>query len=147
MVEIVLKREPDKADIDVVLNGIIGYNHTSFAGPDGFQQVALLVSDPETGAPVGGLTGWALYDWFFVQLLHLPQTLRGQGIGTELMQRAEAFARETGLVGMWLDTFEFQARGFYEKLGFRVFGTIEDHPLGSRRYFMNKRFESEAPTA
>jgi GNAT superfamily N-acetyltransferase len=61
------------------------------------------------------------------------------------MNRAEIFARERGCIGMWLDTFEFQARGFYEKLGFEVFGTIEDHPVGMNRYFMKKRFE--APTA
>ena len=91
-------------------------------------------------AKVGGLAGWTTYDWFFVVGLVVPQALRGQGLGRELMQRAEAFAREQGMIGLWLDTFDFQARGFYEKLGFTVFGTIEDHPVGGRRYFLNKRF-------
>ena len=72
-------------------------------------------------------------------MLHVPEALRGQGIGSELMRRAESFCREQGLAGIWLDTFHFQARPFYEKLGFTVFGTIEDHPAGSRRYFLSKR--------
>ena len=145
MAELVLRLEPTKDEIDVVLNGIIGFNRSTHKADDGYKPIAILLNDPDTGQPVGGLTGWALYDWFFVQLLHLPQAFRGQGIGTELMNRAEAFARERGLVGIWLDTFEFQARGFYEKLGFEVFGTLEDHPVGQARYFMRKRFI--APTA
>ena len=75
----------------------------------------------------------------FIQYLFVPEDLRGQGVGTELMQRAEDWGRSQGLTGIWIDTFEFQARGFYEKLGFTVFGTLEDHPVGSRRYFLQKR--------
>jgi GNAT superfamily N-acetyltransferase len=56
------------------------------------------------------------------------------------MARAETWSRERGLAGMWLDTFAFQARPFYEKLGFSVFGEIENHPRGSSRFFLQKRF-------
>ena len=38
----------------------------------------------------------------------------------------------------WLDTFEFQARGFYERLGYTCFGRLEDYPPGFARYFMKK---------
>ncbi|MDB5536981.1 MAG: Acetyltransferase family protein, partial [Devosia sp.] len=41
-------------------------------------------------------------------------------------------------VGIWLDTFSFQARPFYEKLGYSVFGTIPDYPPGGARYFLSK---------
>ncbi|MDB5698088.1 MAG: family acetyltransferase, partial [Alphaproteobacteria bacterium] len=46
---------------------------------------------------------------------------------------------DRGCVGVWLDTFSFQSRGFYEKLGYAVVGMIQDHPLGGARYFMQKR--------
>ena len=66
----------------------------------------------------------------------MPEDLRGQGVGTRAHAARRGLGRATqGLIGIWLDTFEFQARGFYEKLGFTVFGTLEDHPVGSRRYF------------
>jgi hypothetical protein len=58
------------------------------------------------------------------------------------MAEAEVFARQRGLLGVWLDTFSFQARPFYEKLGFSVFGTLHDHPAGGARYFMQKRFDA-----
>jgi hypothetical protein len=43
-----------------------------------------------------------------------------------------------GCVGVWLDTFSFQARGFYEKLGYRVFGEVADYPPGHTRHFLKK---------
>lgn len=39
---------------------------------------------------------------------------------------------------MWLDTYAFQARAFYERLGFAVFGQIEGPPPMFPRYFMQK---------
>jgi GNAT superfamily N-acetyltransferase len=92
------------------------------------------------GHTIGGLWGETALDWLHIDLLAVPESLRGQDVGTALMQRAEAIARERGCVGAWLDTFAFQARGFYEKLGYSVFGEIPDHPVGSARYFLRKRF-------
>ena len=96
------------------------------------------------GGIVGGLTGYVLYDWMFVQFISVAEDLRGQGLGAALMTQAEAWAREQGLGGMWLDTFAFQSPDFYRKLGFTEFGTIEDHPAGSRRIFFQKRFSPSA---
>ncbi len=144
MVDIALKLNPDQAEVDAVVNGLIAYNRAAYEGPSGWQPVAFFLRG-EAGEVTGGLSGYALFDWLFVQFLHVPEVLRGRGVGTELMNQAEAWSRERGLIGMWLDTFDFQARPFYEKLGFETFGTLDDHPIGGHRYFMSKRFI--APTA
>jgi GNAT superfamily N-acetyltransferase len=136
-VEIRLKLDPDAADESAVRDGLRQYN-IARAGPTGYQPIAVLLHD-ETGKAVGGLTGVALYNWLFIELLHVPESLRGQGLGSALLKKAEDFARERGLVGIWLDTFSFQARPFYEKLGYTVFGTLPDHPVGGARYFLSKR--------
>jgi hypothetical protein len=60
------------------------------------------------------------------------------------MSRAESEAVARGCHGAWLDTFEFQARPFYERLGYVCFGELEDYPVGSARYFMRKLLSSEA---
>ncbi len=73
-----------------------------------------LVNDDD-GKAVGGLYGRTLYDWMFVEFLAIPKEMRGQDIGTALMNQAEDLARAHGCIGIWLDTFTFQARGFYEK--------------------------------
>ena len=62
---------------------------------------------------------------------------RGQGVGRALMGHAEAHARERECHSAWLDTF--QARGFYEALGYVPFGELEDYPPGQSRYFLRKR--------
>ena len=145
MVHIVTKLNPDKSETDAVLAGIIKASREAMPQGDGMQPVGFFVDDPKNGESAGGLTGYALFDWLYVEFLHVAPSLRGAGVGRELMQAAETWARERRLVGIWLQTLEFQARPFYEKLGFSVFGTIDDSPVGSRRFFLLKRFDAAAP--
>jgi len=64
--------------------------------------------------------------------------MRGAGLGRRLIKQAEEEAVRRGCRGVWLDTFSWQARGFYEKLGYSVFGTIDDYPPGHQRFFLKK---------
>ena len=74
----------------------------------------------------------------FVELLFVPETLRGQGFGEKLMRQAEDLAREAGCTGIWLDTFSFQAPDFYKRLGYTEFGTLADYPPGFTRHYLHK---------
>jgi GNAT superfamily N-acetyltransferase len=145
LMDITLTLEPQQADIDVLVELITAANEANDSGPAGYQPVGMFIRDSATDAVIGGLSGYTLFDWLFVQFLAVPPEMRGKGAGTELLNRAEAWSRERGLVGIWLDTFAFGAPKFYEARGFTVFGTIEDHPVGSRRFFYAKRLEG--PTA
>jgi GNAT superfamily N-acetyltransferase len=129
---------PSEADREAILAPLRAYN-IRHAGDPRIKPVALVLTD-DAGRKVGGLWGRCSYDWLFVELLSVPEGQRGGNYGSALMAQAEGIARDHGCVGMWLDTFEFQARGFYEKLGFEVFGTMEDYPVGGRRLFLRKRF-------
>ena len=135
---IVTPENPSEADREAVLQPLRAYN-TERAGDPRIRPVTLLLAD-EAGNHVGGLWGKCAYDWLFVDLLAVPEEYRGGNYGNTLMERAEEIARANDCVGMWLDTFEFQARGFYEKLGFEVFGTLDDHPVGHKKFFLRKRF-------
>ena len=72
------------------------------------------------------------------RLLWLPPALRGQGLGHKLLTLAEAEARRRGCTRAQLRTFDFQARGFYEKVGYRVVGVLEDYPPDGAMYWMRK---------
>jgi len=122
---------------EAVLAPLRAYN-VAQAGDPRIRPVAILI-EGDQGETAGGLWGRISYDWLFVELLAVPDAARGQGLGRHVMEQAEAIAREAGCAGIWLDTYEFQARGFYEKLGYTLFGTLEDHPVGQRRFFMMKR--------
>lgn len=101
---------------------------------------AVFLRDPDTREVVGGLYGMDGYGWAFVKYLGIPDQYRGQGLGSRLIHEAETIARARGYIGVWLDTFEFQARPFYEKLGYEVFGALEGGPNAIPRYFLKKRF-------
>jgi GNAT superfamily N-acetyltransferase len=135
-----LVEAPTLDDRQIILDRLGAFNrHT--AGPTGFGPVCIGIYDGE-GALQGGLWGATLFAWLTIDLLFVPEELRGRGAGAELIARAEAEARGRGCIGAWLNTFSFQARGFYEKQGYRVFGEIADHPPGGARYFLQKRWDA-----
>lgn len=98
----------------------------------------------DAGAIAGGLWGYTLFEWLHVQMLFVPLPLRGLGVGTALMTAAETEARARGCRGVHLDAFSFQAAPFYQKLGFTLFGKLEDCPPGHDRLFFRKRFPTQA---
>ena len=139
MVEIVYEAERTPEGRAAVVDGLVAFNRAQnpdFTGP--FGTIGLLLKHPETGASDGGLTARIGFGWMFVELLFVPERLRGQGVGRQLMEQAEVVARDKGCVGIWLDTFSFQAPGFYQKLGYAVFGEIANYPAGSSRFFLHK---------
>jgi GNAT superfamily N-acetyltransferase len=123
-----------------VVDGLVAFNRSKtpdFTGE--FASIGLLLKHPETGHVEGGLTARIGFGWMFVELLFVPERLRRQGTGRALMEQAEAVAREKGCIGIYLDTFSFQAPGFYQRLGYAVFGEITDYPPGQCRFFLSKR--------
>ncbi|CAN5409642.1 GNAT family N-acetyltransferase [soil metagenome] len=127
---------PDDQARAAIIKGLLAYNRAQTGISDN-RPLAVLVHDAE-GQVIGGLWGRTAYGWLFTELLFVPKSLRGKGVGKSLLLQAEAQARERGCHGAWLDTFAFQARPFYEGLGYACFGEIEDYPRGSSRFFMKK---------
>jgi GNAT superfamily N-acetyltransferase len=136
---ITLSDKPDPAVAKALHAPLLAFNNAESHHPYDARSLVLAVMDPETNAVLGGLWGSTSYGWLHVDMLILPESFRHQGIGTELMRQAEAEAIARGCRGAYLDTFSFQARGFYERLGYTVFGTLPDHPPGHSRYFLAKR--------
>jgi len=130
--------EPTDADREAVLAPLRAFNQAQ-AGEMAYRDIAFLLKDA-AGATIGGLSGKIYFNWLFVELLFVPAELRGHDVGSTLLAQAEAIAREAGCVGVWLDTFSFQAPGFYRKLGYEEFGELPDYPRGHRRYFVRKIF-------
>jgi GNAT superfamily N-acetyltransferase len=87
---------------------------------------------------IGGLWGRTLWGTLCIDIVFVPVQLRLSGIGTELVLRAEAEAARRSCHCSLLDTYEFQVRPFYEKLGYSVFGTLEGPGPIYPRYFMQK---------
>ena len=129
--------QPAEADRQAIVAALVAYNDRA-GGPSHYQPMAILIQD-ESGATVGGLWGKTVYDWLFVELFVVPESFRRQKLGSRILAQAEDLARQRGCIGVWLDTYDFQARGFYERCGYDVFGTIDDHPRNGCRFFLRKR--------
>jgi GNAT superfamily N-acetyltransferase len=119
--------------------GLTAYN-APFVGPHGYFPINVLVTRDGEDEPCGGMRGECYGGWLFIRYLFLPEDLRRQGLGAAVLARAEESARRRGCLGAWVDTFAFQARPFYEKQGYALFGTIEGLPPGHARHFLMKRF-------
>ncbi|WP_373187154.1 GNAT family N-acetyltransferase [Halopseudomonas sp.] len=135
--------EPGEAERSAILRPLNAYN-VAQAGDPKPEAVALLVRDENSGEVIGGLYGNIFYRWLFIELLAVPEQTRGQGTGSKLLEMAEELAREKGCVGIWLDTFDFQAPAFYPKHGFTRFGQLDDFPPGHQRYFFQKSLGRQA---
>jgi len=117
------------------MSGILAFN-ASVVGKDPGKSLAVALWRGKT--IVGGLTGWTWMGWCYVELLWIEERYRGKGYGAQLMRKAEAEVRKRGVRNMFLDTYSFQAPGFYKKLGFRQYGKLRDFPKGHNRYLLKK---------
>jgi GNAT superfamily N-acetyltransferase len=134
-VDVSVTGEPDPADVDVIKAGLVAFN-TSVAGVDKASPLAVLAR--RGGALIGGAVGFTHWEWLFIHYLWVSDDLRGERLGAHLLRRAEAAARERGCGAVWLDTFSFQAPGFYQRLGYRQFGQLNEFPPGHARHFLWK---------
>ena len=128
---------PTPSDLAVVSDSLDEFN-VQQTGTRDQRPLAVLVRDPDTRRVVGGLTGRTSLGLLFVDLLYLPPRLRGGGLGRDVLRHAEAEARDRGCRTGVLYTISFQAPGFYERQGWRVFGEIPCDPPGTSRIFMTK---------
>ena len=129
--------QPRDTDVDALAAGLSGHALPHTGGAAGFRPLGVFLRD-EAGTLVGGASGYVNWNWLFINLVWLDESLRGGGHGRRMILALEQAARERGCTHAHLDTFSFQARPFYEKLGYEVFSTLDDYPPGHRRFFMKK---------
>jgi GNAT superfamily N-acetyltransferase len=136
--QITLTDSPDSAVEEAIRTPLIAFNEKAARPRTNYRPLAIVISAPTTGEVVGGLWGSTYYSFLYVDLLFIPESLRDSGLGKHILNQAEHEATQRGCHGVWLDTFDWQARGFYEKCGYAVFGKISDYPPGHTRFFLTK---------
>jgi GNAT superfamily N-acetyltransferase len=134
--DIALEIAPADSVRDAIVGLVVEYNNSK-AGPSNGQTLFVVLRDQE-GQVRGGLSGSTSRGWLFIDHLVVPEASRGQGLGRTVVALAEREAISRGCSNAWLNTFEFQARGFYERLGYKCFGSLANYPVGFARFFMQK---------
>ena len=105
--------------------------------PRQFAPLILVLRDDQQ-TMIGALTGATLWHWLSIDVLWIAVSHRGRGHGAALVRRAESLATERGCRHARLDTFDFQARAFYERQGYAVYGALENFPLGHTQFHLVK---------
>jgi len=129
---------PRPEDVATLARGLTEHALPTTKVP-GFQELAVFARDAGSRI-VGGVFGTVNWNWLQVSLMWIDPGLRGQGLGSRLLRALEEEARQRGARNVHVDTFSFQARGFYERHGYTVFATLDGYPPGHQRHYLKKSF-------
>lgn len=105
--------------------------------PESEDKVFMINARSESGELQGGILANCYWNGLEIDTLWVSGEQRGKGLGSELLAKAEKFGVENGAVVSYLKTME--AKVFYEKAGYEVYGVLEDRPIGTLLYHMKKR--------
>lgn len=137
-----LTDESSEAAEKVISDGLDRFNQRRTGIPHS-HSLAVLVTAPDSGAVIGGLIGRTSLRLLFVDLLFVPDELRGQGVGARLMRLAEDEAIRRGCSQAVLFTIVFQAPDFYRRLGYEEFGRTDSENPEHARVFMKKDLQAK----
>ncbi|WP_404450975.1 GNAT family N-acetyltransferase [Virgibacillus necropolis] len=136
--EITDQFNPD--DVNYIKRKVIEYNMEEL--PDHIktsdEDISFILRD-DFGDIVGGITANMFWHHIHIDFLWVDKRFRKEGYGSLLLKKLEDFAKENACRLIYLDSFSFQAPGFYQKNGYKIFGKIDDHPKGYDLYFLQKR--------
>tara|TARA_R110000744_G_scaffold22591_3_gene57716 strand:+ start:906 stop:1343 length:438 start_codon:yes stop_codon:yes gene_type:complete len=137
---LVVTTSPTEDDLKALSVGIGSYNKDYLPDEVGFEKdtnFAVIAKD-DNGIVLGGIRAKAFWNYCTIELLWLLKETRGLGLGSNLMAAAEKFAKDKGFGYMRTETLSFQAKPFYEKLGYKVFGELPNYPKGHTTYCLVK---------
>jgi ribosomal protein S18 acetylase RimI-like enzyme len=133
---IVFEEDPSRTDLDALKNAIDAFNYDATGFRDG-RYLTAFVRDA-SGAMIAGLSGFTWGGYAKVEYLWVAEPYRRAGLGRRLLTAGEDEARARGCDLIVLDTHDFQAPGFYAKLGYVVSGRVEGTPRGNAQTWFRK---------
>ncbi len=128
--------EPSNDDKATVLAGLVSFGD-KVCSPRSREEFCIVLRNEEGGV-VGGVIGAKTWNWLHINALWISDEYRGMTYGTRLLTRAEETARTMGCNRARLDTFDFEAKDFYLKQGYRVYAQLDNFPEGHTQYHMTK---------
>ena len=97
-----------------------------------------LYVEDEHGQLMAGLVAETFGNWLEIEYLFVKEELRGQGIGSQLLQQAESEAKKRNCRYVFVNTYQFQAPAFYQKHGYQEVFTLKDYPCTGQRHYYQK---------
>lgn len=129
--------EPNAEDFAALAKGMLEY-HAAKGHPRKSEKYSIFMKD-ENGKVFGGVIVTFLWNGMEIDSLWVDESLRGKGWGRKLMEEVEKEGIKRGCTISYTNTFPWQAPGFYEKLGYKLYGKLEDFPKGSHLNYYCKK--------
>ena len=139
--KVILDKNPTEADKAFLLNSL-NQHDSALVGPANTRVFAAYVRD-EGQNIVGGGLGTIIWNWVYISHVWIAEEHRGKGYGKQIISMIEEESGKLNCKFSYLATFDFQAVVFYEKLGYQIFGKLDDFPEGHQIIFMKKNFEGK----
>lgn len=136
MMKVALEADEKDEVLQVLMAGMKAFNGAAVPGLQSHKIVAAIRDD--NGKVRGGVIGRLAEDSVYVEIVYTDDGVRGTGFGNKAMLMVEAEAKRLGAREAWLYTMSFQAKPFYEKLGYHQFAELEWKNGEHRRHFMRK---------
>jgi GNAT superfamily N-acetyltransferase len=132
-----VETDPRPEDLRFLEDGLNAFNVEATGVTDG--NFLALFARAGDGTPMGGAFGWTWGETCYLRYVFIASERRRQGLGTRIMAAVEKEARSRKCRQIMLETHDFQAPGFYRKLGFEAVGQVADYPRGYRYMTLVKR--------
>ena len=128
-------------DADYICDRLVEFNLSQVPAEQGvlFDTLDKKITDDNGNIIAGCVAKMYCWNVLYIDILWVDEHYRKQGLGSVLLKAVEQTAEEKGCYLVHLDTFDFQAKEFYEKYGYTLFGTLEDCPEGHCRYYLKKQ--------
>lgn len=127
-------------DADYIIDRLVEYNLSKVPAEQDvlFDILDKKITDDNGNIIAGCVARMYCWNVTYVDTLWVDETYRGKGLGAKLLEEVEKTAKEKGCYLIHLDTFDFQAKEFYEKQGYEVFGVLDNCPTEHCRYYLKK---------
>ncbi|MUZ74325.1 GNAT family N-acetyltransferase [Agrobacterium vitis] len=103
---------------------LTAHNDMIFGRTGGHKSLFIPIQSQE-GQIEGGLIGSSVRGWLDIDILFIPEPLRGMGLAGKLLALAEDEAKKRGCKGAHIQTANPIATKTYQKYGYEIFGTID----------------------
>lgn len=137
----IIIEECSAEDRKIVLDGLYNFNmkQVPATNPENWIPYEYIVRNENRKIIAGILSTLGYWNGLEIKILWVNEDYRKSGIGTKLLTETENNAKAKGAIISFLDTFDFQAKDFYLKNGYTIFGILDDFPAGHKRYYLQKR--------
>ena len=118
--------DPDPKDFKALSSGLLAY-HESKGHRRTWKTFSIFLKD-NNNKPHAGIIATCTWNGMHIDSLWVDESIRGKEYGSTLMKMAENEGKKRGCTIAYTDTFSWQAGGFYEKLGYTVYGKLDGFP-------------------